>query len=620
MAGRTRELRLRNIHGTLANPVRVINVGGQAVIGDPVDAGNSFGFIVEGSSHLKITGTGTPGLTYGIKVDGARTTALGIGALSTDIEVEFVELTRSNFAGIMAKTDPRCDGSANRGNFTQYNTVIHDNYIHDVVGEGLYIGHTSYGGYDRNPGCLGTVLYPHELVGVKIYRNRIENTGWDALQVSSAVQDVEVHHNRIKEYGLANRGGQDSGLSLGGGTTGRWYNNTLRDSSGGAGASVFIAGQGDIQIFNNEMVDTAGVYVHRAVPPGTEVKILNNTFVATRAQGVRSAITHDGIRVHNNILVLQPGVCSLCGSGITASHNLVDTIDHIGWFRFVDVARGNYHLTASSPARDAGLDFSAFFLFDIDDQARNDGRFDIGADEYASPGVLVFGQDFSSSGDVNDYVAAVEPGTSKFNHVGAELNGGAFSINAGRLQLVRAGSGSNADNDAGLTRFTDFVGPPSMLHVSFDLGVSRWTSSVFQTGAFCLDFGRFSSVFDYGSGGQLSNLFNWLCVTGKGPGRFALDTGGVQSTPLDANGTLYPISYFLNKSSANTTYRGPDGSLNLLRPNGVSVWVGRARVIDNVPAYNGSTSALTDMRLRWGTPDNATWQLDNFVIRSTLPQ
>ena len=31
------------------------------------------------------------------------------------------------------------------------------------------------------------------------------------------------------------------------------------------------------------------------------------------------------------------------------------------------------------------------------------------------------------------------------------------------------------------------------------------------------------------------------------------------------------------------------------------------------------TGALTDARLRWSTADNATWSLDNIVIRSVLP-
>jgi len=620
-AGHMTGLRLENIHGTAANPIVVINSGGQVVIG-ALPGGASNGFTVSGSSHIKIAGTGEAGFPYGIKLDGTQASALVLAGLSTDIEVEFVEVTNAGFAGIMAKTDPRCDGSANRGNFTQYNTVIHDNYIHDVDGEGLYIGNSFYAGWDDNPSCLGTVLYPHELVGVRIYRNRIENTGADGLQVGCAVQDVEVHHNTVEGYGqdpFASH--QDNGIQIGAGTTGRWYDNKVHR---GPGNALIIIGLGNISVFNNELVDTQGIYIHKDASPGAEVAIQNNTFIGTKVRGISTPNQVARIKVHNNIMATLPGVVPIrrenSGVVLTDSNNLFDTMDNLGRFGFVDAAGGDYHLTASSPARNAGLDASAYFTFDFDDQPRSDGTFDIGADEHSSSGGLVFSQDFASSSNVGGYVDASQPGTSKFNHIGGDVAGGTWSINAGRLQLVRTGSTVDADNDAGLTRSTDFAGPPSVLHVSFELGASGWTASPYQSNAFCLDLGNFTSTFDYGGAGPAGNVFNALCVTGKGPGKFAWVTGGVQSTSLDADGTLYRVSYFLNKSGASTTYRGPDGSTKTLQANGVSVWVGTALLLNDVAASNGSTSALTDLRLRWGSPDNATWQLDSFVIRNALPQ
>jgi hypothetical protein len=67
------------------------------------------------------------------------------------MEVQWLEVTRTDFAGITAKSDPGCHGEYARGTFTQYNTRLHHNYIHHTGSEGFYVGHYSYYGYtDHN--------------------------------------------------------------------------------------------------------------------------------------------------------------------------------------------------------------------------------------------------------------------------------------------------------------------------------------------------------------------------------------------------------------------------------------------------------------------------------------
>lgn len=627
-AGNIEYLRLENLHGTAASPITVINCGGQATVGDPVDPASSGGFAVSGSSHLKITGTGTPGVEYGIKIDGTKSQGLALGGKSTDIEVEHVEVAHAHFAGIMAKTDPTCDLSANRGNFVQRNTVLHHNYIHDTEeGEAFYVGHSFWDGYSNNSGCPGTVLYPHDLVGVKIHDNRVERSASDAIQVGCAVADVEVHDNVILDYGkspFANN--QSSAIQIGGGTTGKWYNNYIRASEDNttAGLGFSIIGQGHIEIFNNTIVrPRGGFYTNLRLPPGTEADLQNNTVIRPKEYVLRTYDADSAILFRNNLMVLDAGVqgvwLDVQPASYTASNNL--TYADVASAGFVNPASHDYHLTAGSPARDAGANASADFAFDMDNQARSDGAFDVGADEYASASSCptVFTQSFSSSSTFSSYENPSSPSIGQFNDIGAEPNGGTFSITGGRLQLVRAGS-TATDNDAGLMRWTDFGCNPSVLHVAFKMSVSAWTASTYQNDAFCLDVGDYAGPIDHGTGGALTDVFNQLCVDGKGPGKFAFGTAGLQSALFNADGTQIAVAYFLNKSGAAKSYRGPDGVVRSLGANNVAVFAGTSLLLDNVPASNGATSALSDFRMRWGTAENATWTLDDLVIKAALPQ
>jgi hypothetical protein len=621
--GRFSAIGIEDLHGTSAQPIEIINCGGHVSVGD-LTGYTSGGIQIRRSSHLRLTGTGHPATTYGIKVEGTSSHGVSIYAGSTDMEVQWLEVTRTGFAGITAKSDPGCNGEYARGTFTQYNTRLHHNYIHHTGSEGFYVGHYSYYGYTDHKDCKGTLLYPHELVGVRIYDNLIQSTGADGLQVGAAVADVEVYGNIIDGYGTDPfQNWQDNGIQIGEGTTGRWYGNLIKNgprTGTGDGNALIIIGQGNLSFFNNIMENTGGVYLHREIPAGSEVSLLNNTFARTWKRGIKSANGSASFKVHNNVMVHEAGVIPLdVGSNVTASHNLFTTDINVP--KFVDPSTGKYCLRADSPARDAGLSLSTYLTNDFYGRPRNDGAFDLSAYEYSatSSPCAIFMQDFSSSTSVADYVSAASPAPSQFNDISAEATGGNWSIQGGRLQLVRTGS-SATDNDAGLARWTDLAGPPSVLHLRLSLGVSGWTSSPYQNDALCLDVGNFSGGFDYNSAGALGNIFNSLCIDGVGSGAYALNTAGGWSGRFDTNGTEYAISYFLNRSGAVASYRGPDGTMKSLQPNHVAVWVGTTLHFDDVAASNGSSSALTDFRMRWSHADNATWTIDNVLIENTLPQ
>jgi hypothetical protein len=123
-------LTLTDIHGTDADPVTVTNCEGLVDFDDRL--------AVHGSEHVRVTGSRDPAHLRGLRIAAPDSPqAVDLSAYSSYIEIDHVEITASGFAGIMAKTDG-ADPSA----FTQHGPHLHDNYIHDVDGEGMYIGYS----------------------------------------------------------------------------------------------------------------------------------------------------------------------------------------------------------------------------------------------------------------------------------------------------------------------------------------------------------------------------------------------------------------------------------------------------------------------------------------------
>lgn len=235
---------------------------------------------------------------------------------------------------------------------------------------------------------------------------------------------------------------------------------------------------------------------------------------------------------------------------------------------------------------------------------------------------IVFQQDLQSSTSVSSYENPTNPNIGQFNDIGGQASSGTYSINSSnsqkRLQLVRTGSTSN--NDAAITRWRDLSGPPAVLHAAFDVGVSGWTTTPYQSNAMVLTVGNIGGSIAYDSTGPSINMFHSISVKGEGVGQFSIMTSGIKSALLAGNGTLHHVDLFLNKSGVAANYRGPDGLVRSLQNNGVALWVNGAVVVVNGAASNGAESTLTDFRIRWEHADNGTWVLDNFVFKRALPQ
>lgn len=418
-------LRFINIDGTSSQPITIINCNGNVIM----DNNNQgYAFTLLRSEYVHVTGTG-PGTTggYGFRVAAtqAGANAFKVDDLSTDVEVDHVEVYGAGFAGMMMKTDPRCDGTSDRGTFTMYNISVHDNWVHNVGGEGFYIGNSFYNGTKNVSGCTGVVHYPHEIIGMKLFNNLIQNTGCEGIQVGCVVSGAEIHDNIIEAYGqqpLNNSTAQGNGLQIGEGTGGLCYNNRITyNTPPGTDLTnngIICLGMGNNVIFNNIIVGvrTNGIFLddrHPALTNNSKFHVYNNNIINPGQNGilVYADTNPDSIRtvIRNNVLVGHGGsgtdfIKRLSTNVPMDTSNNYRTMN-IASLNFANAGAGDYHLTASSTKLiNQGTDVSSFGVtFDYDDLARPQGvAFDIGAYERESEdpfNLFIDAGGLSASGD-----------------------------------------------------------------------------------------------------------------------------------------------------------------------------------------------------------------------------
>jgi len=396
-AGARDRIIFKNVNGSASNYVKIINCNGQAKIGGPsVNQAISFAR----SRYFKLSGTGDSATKYGISIVGSAPGTQGVHVfdLSSDCEIDHLEVTKTGFAGIMAKSDPSKDCSNKiyeRPNFTMSNVVIHDNYIHDITGEGIYAGNSFYSGATNY--CGTRVQYPHEVRGVKIYNNIFDNCGWESIQLGAAVKDVEIHDNKIYNYGAANVYAQNGGIQVGVGSTGKVYNNFIKK---GTGIAIFVQGLGDIFVHNNVIVNSGTYAILMSLKPTPlttdivpkgflgPVRIMNNTIVNPTLNDAvvkESVVGPAGNVLYNNLIVGgQSTWLKLRGDTDWKTGNNV-YIPSLANAKFVNTSIDDYRLLAGSPAINVGKDVATLGVTtDFDNKIRPlGGAWDVGAFEFS---------------------------------------------------------------------------------------------------------------------------------------------------------------------------------------------------------------------------------------------
>jgi hypothetical protein len=364
---------IRYLHGTAEAPIVIRNsIGGVNI------TNFYYGLKIDSCSHVKLSGKGVPYIDYGIKIHDINGGGMSIEGLSTDVEVEGIEITGTVFVGIFAKTDPDCDFLSTRDKYVMRNISIHDNYMHQTGMEGMYIGSSFYTGYIINCDGHDTLVYPHVIRGVQVYRNRVEYAGWDGIQVASSDSGCAVYDNYVAYDSDSAVYNQMSGILIGGGSGCDCYNNTVTD---GKGVGINVFGLGNEKIYNNLIIRAgmtfpdpypliSGIYFGDVVTlPGASFLVANNTIISPKVFGIHFKNTESSGNLAVNNLIMGPGDGFFDGTNLVVQENC--TFQSLDFNQFVDPPHGNYDLKASSQCVNNASPMIYFNLgFDIKSRSR----------------------------------------------------------------------------------------------------------------------------------------------------------------------------------------------------------------------------------------------------------
>ena len=393
---------LRSLHGTSAKPILVQNLGGIVIL-----TNSNYGIKFDTCSWIRCIGTADPG-SYGFVISVVNA-GVAIQGLSSCIEVAGVEISAASWTGIVAKTDPDCSFKSTRGNFIMRNISIHDNYLHNIADEGMYIGHSYFSGYTIHCNGKDTLVYPHLIRGLRIYNNRVENTGWDGIQVSCADSACFVNNNFIHLDSQSEASGQMSGFLLGGGSSCNCFSNFIKD---GKGDGIDELGQGGNYIYNNLIVNPGknfsgsgqkhGIYIGTQTPAaGRGYQIVFNTIVSPRTNGIdfRSTSALNSV-ASDNIIADVPGSYIKLAPGTTLVQQDNLQVAAVSDVKFINPSADNYDLQPSSPAVNKGSAVSGLPLnTDIIGRFRPwPWKYDIGAFECHDSSLLFINENAEAPG------------------------------------------------------------------------------------------------------------------------------------------------------------------------------------------------------------------------------
>ena len=309
-------LQLKNFKGSPRLPIVFSNLNGPVTI----NTDWYYGIVLDSCRYVRLTGTGDSRYFYGFIVSRvAGGAGLSIGYLSSDVEVDHIYIANTDIQGLFAKTDPDCSLKSVRSNFTQYNTVIHDNYISNTGNEGMYIGSSFYSGETINCNGKDTVVLPSVLKGVRVYNNIVKYTGWDGIQVASATTDCLILNNLVMYDSQAGVWGQMSGILIGGGSDCDCYNNYIYK---GKGDGIENLGLGGYKIYNNAIVGAGtgfypgdqtypkhGIYTNDcSALVGSEYDIMFNVIVNPKTDGIMFASNNATASLIADNAIINPGI------------------------------------------------------------------------------------------------------------------------------------------------------------------------------------------------------------------------------------------------------------------------------------------------------------------------
>jgi hypothetical protein len=333
-AGTRGPLRILNLRGAPGAPIVIANKGGQVKI----RTGEWLALDIYNCQHVRLTGTGTPGIEYGFDISGFTNSGVYAREGTEYIEIDHLEIHHSGDkgAGIRMNSFVATLGK----NWVLNDAYIHHNYLHDIGLEAMYIGKASWQG--------GTPIH-----GLEIAYNRAERIGWDAYQVRYATKGCHVHHNYAKDVGQ-NTGGTTqggAGLIIGENTGGWWHDNVVINADRGI---QLLEHQGDVEVSYNLLIHCGYTRGEGGIIWFTknEASIHHNTIVDSNDYGIHVSKATRG-EVRDNIVAQTRGT-DIRSLQVPTRYNL--TAGTVADVRFVAPEREDYRLRGNSPGRRAASD------------------------------------------------------------------------------------------------------------------------------------------------------------------------------------------------------------------------------------------------------------------------
>ena len=236
LAGTYSVIEIDSFGGDPCRDIVIMNSGGLVNVNGPMRFKNDV-------HHVKITGSGFPGLTYGFKAISFAFSRVN------HYTMERVEVgPNPGGVGIYGKQDPYVGQPWTQyPNYTSTKITINNCYVHDVAGEGMYIGHTYPDGDPANSN-----LVPQRQDSVTISNCTVTNTGWDGIQLSNARNGCLIFGNTVTNFGLTDIDGQRAGIISGGNTSSKVYSNTVTN---GKGNGLEFFGYGVLECYNNTITN-----------------------------------------------------------------------------------------------------------------------------------------------------------------------------------------------------------------------------------------------------------------------------------------------------------------------------------------------------------------------------
>jgi hypothetical protein len=278
-AGKRSSIQFSNLSGSAERQLVIIN---KESLVEFYSGSLPYGISIRNCHYLKLAGTGSTKYIYGIKIASVVNEGAGVGISdrTDNIEMEHVEVTNTKGPGVLCKTNPDCNTNAK--NFTAFKFVFHHNYIHNTGTEGFYIGSTAWGGEEIICDKVKKNILPPELINVKVYSNLVEHTGWDGIQISNS-KNVLCYDNTVIYDSWKETEWQQSGIMIGGGTSGKFSGNIIEH---GKGDAINCFGN-EVEISDNTItLDNAGgklaVYVSdKLCKDKAKIRIHENSIAAS---------------------------------------------------------------------------------------------------------------------------------------------------------------------------------------------------------------------------------------------------------------------------------------------------------------------------------------------------